>query len=249
MEKLSEDVLISKSKFQVTSADTDMFARVRIGALINYLIQSAIHSADKLGFGYENIREQQLFWVISRLTVEIERPLKWYEHVEVETWPKNVENFLYIRDFLIKDKQQQIVGRATSGWLAVDLKTKRPKNIEGLKGRMFDHLKNINAIEQSPEKLPGVKEGDSFEVKSGYFDIDLNRHVTSTRYIDWMMNSFSLEFHENHYPKEISVNYMKETMPEETIRIIKDQLNSNDFNFEGFNVKADTTAFRGRIKL
>ncbi|HYW96184.1 MAG TPA: hypothetical protein VE870_11385, partial [Bacteroidales bacterium] len=104
-----------------------------------------------------------------------------------------------------------------------------------------------NAIGVSPEKLTPVEGTDTFEIRSSYFDLDLNRHVTSSRYIDWMMDTFSLDFHESHYPVRLSVNYLKETMPGETIRIERQQPNENEFHFEGTNLSNQTSAFRGRI--
>ena len=84
-----------------------MFARIRAGAMVNLLIQSAINSAESLGFGFAELREQKLFWVLSRLTVEIYHPLKWNEEAEVETWPKSVEGLLYTRDYIVRDKDAE----------------------------------------------------------------------------------------------------------------------------------------------
>ncbi len=68
MKDYTEEELISVSTFKVTSADTDMEARLRLGALVNFLIQAAINSADALGFGFGGIRGQQLFWVLTNQT-------------------------------------------------------------------------------------------------------------------------------------------------------------------------------------
>ncbi len=250
MKDLTEKDLTLTTYFSVTSADTDMYSRLRLGGLINFLIQSAIQSADDLGFGFGDISRQKLFWVLSRLTLEIYRPLEWYEEVEVETWPKDVERIIYLRDFVVRDKNKKVVARATSGWLAVDLETKRPKRIEGVGADFFTHLNEKHALEKSPEKIGPVKEaGDAFEIQSSYYDIDLNRHVTSTRYIDWMMDTFSIDFHEQNYPSGLSINYMKETKPREIIRLNRTETAKNRFLFEGDNVGADTTAFRGKIEF
>jgi acyl-ACP thioesterase len=246
MKELTENELTLYSGFKITSADTDMFTRIRTGALINLLIQSAINSAETLGFGLDAIKEQKLFWVLSRFTVEIYQPLGWNNEVEVETWPKSVEGLLYTRDYIMRDKEQNIVARGTSGWLAVDTETKKPKIIDGISAEMFVHLKDKHGINESPEKLPTCAEGDSFTVQSGYFDYDLNRHVTATRYIDWMMDTFSVDFHSNHYPKRISVNFMKETMPGDSISIIRCN-NQLQYSFEGTNLLNKTVAFRGKI--
>lgn len=247
MEEITKENLITTSKFHITSADTDMEARIRLGSLVNLLIQSAINSADNLEFGFRGIQQQKLFWVLSRLTIEIYRPLMWYSEVEVETWPKDIEKLLYLRDYIIRDNKQNIVAKATSGWLAIDRETKKPKKINGIHAYFFNHLKDKYAVKEPPEKLNSVEKGDQFEVNLTYYDIDLNRHVTATRYIDWIMDTFAFDFHTNNYPKRLSVNYMKETMPGEKIRFLRHQKDENRFFFEGTNLNSNTIACRARI--
>lgn len=240
------DNLILLNSFKITSADTDLKGRIRLGALINLLIQSAINSADSLGFGFNGLQEQRLFWVLSRLTLEIHKTINWYDEVIVETWPKDLDKILYIRDFIIRDKKGTVLAKATSGWLAIDIIKKRPKIIDGLHSEIFHHLKDKHAIAEFPAKLFPVKEGDHFKNTVQFFDVDLNKHVTSTRYIDWMMNSFPFEFHEKNYPKGLSINYLKETMPNETIKIIRNS-KDNTYFFEGSNETNEVSAFRGKI--
>ncbi len=249
MNKLTEGELTSFSRFRVTSADTDMYSRIRPGALVNLLIQSAIDSADSLGFGYGGIRGQNLFWVLSRLTLEIYRPLLWKEIAEVETWPKNIAKLLYLRDFVLRDKDRNVTAKATSGWLAVDIETKRIKRIEGIDKNYFKRLKGKHALTEPPVKLPPVNDGDIFDLTAKYCDIDLNKHVTTTRYVDWIMDSFSPEFHRENYPEKLSLNLMKETMAGETIRLLK-KCNSNLWcSFDGIKTESNTSAFRAGIKF
>jgi medium-chain acyl-[acyl-carrier-protein] hydrolase len=247
MNELSENDLTLFAPFRVSSADTDMFTRLSMGSLVNLLIQAAIQSADSLGFGFSGLKNQKLFWVLSRLTVEIYKPLHWNEETEVETWPKTLEGLLYTRDFIVRDKAQNIVARATSGWLAVDLEIKKPKIIDGLQAELFVYLRDKHALSESPEKIPGHESGEHFDVRPVYSDFDLNRHVTSTRYIDWMLDTFDAAFHRPRYPKRISVNFMKETLPGDSIRISRSHPDESKFLFEGHNQERNTIAFRGRI--
>lgn len=247
MESLSEKDLSIKTLYKITSADTDMFGRLRLGALMNFLIQSAIQSADKLGFGYKGLKGQQLFWVLSRITVEIDKILKWNDLLEVETWPKDVEKLLYLRDFIIRDTSGNQIGRATSGWLAIDAENKRPRKVEAINEEVLVRLNTKKAFEELPEKLDGLEKGNRINVKAGYYDIDLNKHVTSTRYIDWMMDTIPVEYHQENYPKRLSVNYMKETMPGEQISLNYHQAETNRFQFEGINTQRNSTAVRGLV--
>lgn len=237
-----------KTKYTVTSADTDMFSRLKLGALVNYLIQSAILSAEKLGFGFNDLKKEHLFWVLNRLSVEIYRPVIWNEQIEVETWPKDIERIFYIRDFVVRDAQNNIIAKASSAWLAIDLITKRPCNFNQNKMELFTALKELNALEYSPEKLGQIIKQSESNIKPTYFDIDLNKHVTSTRYIDWMMDFFSIDFHKQNYPSFLSINYMKETMLEETITL-SNQADGNIHCFEGFNSTQDKIAFRSKVEF
>ena len=247
MMELSDNDLTLYNNFKITSADTDMFMRVRLGAVVNLLIQSAINSAESLGFGFKGLRKQQLYWVLSRMTVEIYQPLTWNQEVVVETWPKTLEGLLYMRDYIVRDKAQNIIARATSGWLAIDTETKKPKILDAIESEIFVYLKEKHALQESPEKLPSSANGDAFDVHSRYFDFDLNRHVTSTRYIDWMMDTFTVDFHKNHYPTKLSINFMKETLPGDSLTIIRSSQDGLQYTFEGTNHAHKTVAFRGKI--
>jgi acyl-ACP thioesterase len=237
-----------KTKYKVTSADTDMFSRLKPGSLVNYLIQSAISSAENLGFGFSDLKQEHLFWVLNRLSIEIYRPVNWNEEIEVETWPKNIERIFYIRDFFVRDAQNKVIAKASSAWLAIDLITKRPGNFNKEKMELFTALKDINALQYSPEKLGAIKKQSETHITPTYFDIDLNKHVTSTRYVDWMMDTFSIDFHKENYPKTLSINYMKETMLGETITL-SGQANGNFHCFEGFNAAQNKVAFRTKVEF
>jgi len=249
MKELTEDNLTLFSRFRITSADTDMFMRIKPGGLVNLLMQSAINSAESLGFGFNNLKDQKLFWVLSRLTVEIYKPLTWNQEAEVETWPKSVDGLLYSRDFIARDMEHNIIARATSSWLAIDTASKKPKTIEGIQAEMFVHLHDKHGLNETPEKLPGTPEGEAFNVQSQYFDYDLNRHVTSTRYIDWMIDTFSVDFHKKHYPRKLSINFMKETLPGDSLTIIRGSHSELYYNFEGTNQTHKSVAFRGKIEF
>jgi len=230
-----EQNLVFKKNFEVTSSDADMFGRLKLSSLIEFLIQSAVLSADSLGFGLKFLQQENLFWVLSRLNVQILKPLFWYDKIEVETWPKTIDKLLYIRDFVVRDEKNEIVAKSTSSWLAIDLLSKRPKKIENIITDIFTTLNNKNAIDFFAPKIETFS-GDlvsSLDVK--YFDIDLNKHVTSSRYIDWITNCFDEEFHQNNYPKHLTINYLKEQKLKNNIQIYKKQKTENCFLFLGKN--------------
>jgi len=241
--------LVLSTPFLVTSAETDMNSRIRLGALVNLLIQSAVKSADLLEAGFGGLRQQKLFWVLSRMTIEINKMPAWYQSGEIETWPKDVKKILYLRDFIVRGHEHDLIAKATSGWLAVDVDTKTPRTFQGGQSSCFDKLKDRHALNSAPEKLFPVGGGAVTEVKTTYFDIDVNAHVTSSRYLDWMMDTFPVEFHRHHVPVKVSINYLNETRLGETIRLSKNTSDGKNFVFEGFNMEKEKISFRGKIEF
>lgn len=239
--------LVLDKKFTVTSVDADMWKRLRLSSIVNVFIQAAISSADKLGFGYNNLQEQKLFWVFSRLHTEIYKPAFWKDEILVRTWPKTIDKPFYLRDFEIFDKEGNKLAAATSSWLAIDLETKRPKIIEGFEAKYFVKLKNKHGLNVVPAKLKPTVGETAAEYKTFYSDIDLNLHVTSTRYIDWMMDSLPLDFHKENYPKTLEINFVKETFPGDTVQIKQSECGEKSYSFEGLSRENDAALVRGII--
>lgn len=245
----NENDLVLHNKFTVTSADTDMFRRLKGSSLVNFLIQSAINSADKLGFGFVNLKTHKLFWVLSRFTLEVYKPLYWYDTAKVETWPKSVDGLLYIRDFIVYNTSNEIVAKATSGWLAIDIENKKPKLFNGIQAQMLVSLQKKYALDFVPHKLDGVESGEIFTTRATYSDIDLNGHVTTTRYLEWIMDTFEPQFHKEMYTTEISINFMKEIMTGDQIKIVRSTIDKDLYHFEGSIENRLKSSFRAQVSF
>ncbi len=240
------DKLTLHRKYKVSSADADMYKRLRPGAMINFIIQAAIDSADELGFGFADIETRQLFWVLSRMTVEIYKTPVWYDEVSVETWPKDSEGLLYFRDLILRDKNGEIIANATTAWLAIDFKTIRPKILQGYGEDYFRELKHKKALDYRPARLGTVKGKQVSERLATFFDLDLNQHVTSTRYIDWIFDTFDNDFQRENYPRLIEINYLKETKLGQGVAVFRKN-EENTFLFEGIHTDTKRSSFRAKI--
>lgn len=243
---IAKEGLTLISKYRITSADTDMFARLKPSALLGFMIQSAIDSADRIGFGFRDLRKQKLFWVLSRLTLEMDSIPLWYDEIEVETWPRDIEKILYRRDYLIR-QNGKVIGRATSHWLAIDRDSKKPGKVALEDEWMFLSLREKQAIAKAPVKIMPIDSQNSDTIETNFTDFDLNGHVTSTRYLEWAMNAIPAIFHKEHVFEKLTVNYIKETLSGEKLNT-KIQLIENKINhFEAQHKSSDNAAFRSVV--
>ena len=232
-------------EFSIRSNETDISGNIRPGALANLLIQSAIDSADHLGFGLASLREEKFFWVLSRLMFHIDRPIRWRETIIIETWPRDIDGLHYLRDFRVLDCNGKAIGYALSGWLLLDVHSKRPKRLSEERREVFTRLHDKHAGNPEDLKRLVAQKQTSFDertIESNYFDFDLNGHVTTTRYIDWMMDSFTFDFHRKHFLSTLYINFVKELLPDDAISLAKWD-DDPDYHFEGTSVVSGAASF------
>src|SRR4030066_143928 len=113
-------------QFSVRMHESDHQGRLRAVSLLNYFQDAASEHADKLGAGVIELMRLNLTWVISRYHIKIFRYPRWTETIELATWPSLNEGLSPLRDFEVKDKRGETLAAATSSWMLIDLKTKRP---------------------------------------------------------------------------------------------------------------------------
>lgn len=240
--EIEKEGLTLVSKYRITSADTDINSRLKPSALLGFLIQSAIDSADRMGFGFHDLRKQKLFWVLSRLSLEMKTVPLWYDEIEIETWPRDIEKILYRRDFLIR-QSGNIIGRATSHWLAIDRDTKKPGKVDLEDEWMFISLRDKQAIVEAPAKLAAMISENTGSIETCFTDFDLNGHVTSTRYLEWAMNALSADFHRENIFEKLTINHIRETLPCEHLNTFV-SVENNILDFAAVHQSSGQLSFR-----
>ena len=52
-----------------------------------------------------------------------------------------------------------------------------------------------------------------------YTELDVNGHMNNARYLDWLDDLLTADFHQNHTPREFTVCYLSEAREGETIEL------------------------------
>ena len=208
-------------EFQVRSYEVEPDGRLRIVALTRMLQETAWQHARRLGWGLVNRREGELFWVLTRLRIRVDRYPRWGETFAIRTWPVGTEKILAIRDFTIVDDEGVAIGQVSSGYLMVDGSTGRPIRpgpfVEGVTVHPSSYDGDLSrlpaaAAQQVTSPLP-VR----------HHDIDQYRHVNSSAYVEWIVDAIA----EDAVVPEIhrlELDYVKETLLDDhfQVRYIRD---------------------------
>jgi medium-chain acyl-[acyl-carrier-protein] hydrolase len=231
--------------FQIQPQDVDFQFRVTMAAFANILLTTAGYNADDNGFGLRRLHEMNCAWVLSRLAIEIKRFPEQYEKISVETWVEEVGRANTTRNFCIRDEKGVIIANACSFWVFFDMETRRAKDLLTLEG-IHDFASGELGLIEKPIKLGSVDEGtdyDGFKVK--YSDIDINGHVSSIRYIQWISDCFSLSCYSKCAVSRFEINYVQEMLYDDFVEIVGHELETGDFRFEVR--KDDNVACRARV--
>jgi len=116
-----------------------------------------------------------------------------------------------LRNFSVINPKGEIIGTAKSAWLVLDLKSRRPQRVEPLFRKIL-HLLDQEADMEEPEKISAPfpsERGDFFPVR--YSDIDRHHHVNNTKYIEWILDSYSFEMHRKCYIHTFEINFLAES--------------------------------------
>jgi len=230
--------------FQIQPQYVDFQFRVTMAALGDILLTAAGFNADDNGFGLRRLHELDYAWVLSRLAIEMKQFPEQYEKIEVETWIEEVGRVSTTRNFCIRNEKNEIIGNACSNWVMLDMKTRRAKDLMTLDG-IHEFASGDIGLIQKPIKLGSIDgEGyDAFKVK--YSDIDINGHVNSIRYIQWISDCFSLDCYRKSHVKRFEINYVNEMLFNDFVEIIGHEIEPGDFRFE--IRKEDKIACRARV--
>lgn len=234
---------IWKTEFRVRSYEGDRTGTLKPHSLLNYFEEAAQQHATELGFGYEQLKEDQRFWVLSRLEAVIDRSPRWGQLIGVETWPKSVSRLFAIRDFFLHDGERgntPPLVRATSAWLLMDGKNGRPLRPEKYlpEGPLLNNAEK-SAVDQVPGKIPMDDEEPllASRVNVQYSDLDVNNHVNNSVYLRWIDDAVRKESEDRELAR-FELNFLKEASIPMSVEILR--IGANPVTLEARSSEGDT---------
>ena len=189
-------------------------------SLVRELIEMATLHANNLGVGYDRMHELGLAWVLSRLSVEMERWPQVNTSYTIETWVQNHNRRFSERDFRITDADGCTLGYARSIWMAIDEKTRAGGDLSQLTPLV--EVANPIEIPMAPmARLSATLSPDSHvdEYDFTYTDCDNNRHVTTARYVELMLDCKSMEYYDRNRVARFDIAFHHENRYGETVAV------------------------------
>lgn len=246
---------IYKKNYHVDYGDADYFKRLKLSYLFNYFQNIAgLHSEiTNLGIGKLQ-NEYGVAWVMIRMMLDINRMPGINEDISIETWPVSPKKMMIERNFIVRDMDGNILVSAISSWVILDLQKRQMVKIDSMIPQQHPEFIESKAIDRKFEKLKPAGELHSVYKKYvGFSDLDINGHVNNVKYIDYILDCFSLDKHGKYNVKSIQINYVNEAVAGDTISLYKDTSEIDSSNkkvyIEGINETDGKVHFQAYIQV
>lgn len=229
--RIVQDGLVFRQNFSIRSYEIGADRTASIETLMNHLQETALNhvkSAGLLGDGFGSTPEmckKNLFWVVTKMQVIVDRYPTWGDVVQVDTWvAQNGKNGMR-RDWLLRDsKTGDILTRASSNWVMMNKETRRLSKIpDEVRGEIEHYFVDAPpVVDDDSRKLPKLEETTADYVRDGltprWSDLDVNQHVNNVKYIGWILESAPQQVVEKYELASMTLEYRRECRKDSTLK-------------------------------
>jgi len=217
--------------FELRYFEMNKFGEASPTTILTLLEETAADHCYSIDYGLYDLINQNIGWVLVSGIMNMERYPTYKEKIKIRTWLSSYSTVRGVRENIIYDEQDNIIGTAKGLWIFFDVKRRRPV-------RIFDDIKNswsscqkesvkYNVVEKI-QAIDYAKHIKDFKVNQ--FDVDMNDHVSNLRYLQWSLESVPDEIIENYYLHSLEGRFIGEAHYGDSIR----SLTENDRNEDSF---------------
>jgi acyl-ACP thioesterase len=221
MEKYRETIAIK-------SYHTNQYGKASIASLFNILIEAAWAHAQVMDWGYDSLKSNNLFWVLSRIYFQVGNYPVWQDQITLTTWSAGTDGIYAYREYILENGNGEVILRASSAWLILDMETRKIFRLSDFRTtfpKTFDGRACRNPRRIKPEVHPEYLEYSPVL----FSDLDINQHFNSVKYLERVLDDFGIDFHDRFEPLELEVNYLKEGQAGDRIAVSRTQLSENEY--------------------
>lgn len=239
-----------RKKFEVHYYEVNNHEEANIASVLNYFQETSICHSAGIGNSVPTLIQSNLGWVIIQWYVEVKRYPVCGENITAETWASGFNKFYATREFNMYDDHENVIAKATSLWILMDISKRRPVRIpqEFIDAYAPSNVRSIDFEFKKFDKTEYEKVDDrEFYIRRS--DIDTNGHVNNVKYAEWVLETIPENIYSKYMLENFEIVYKKETTYGNKIKsvcereyedddkcIYKSVISSNEVNAEARTV-------------
>lgn len=227
--------------YYLSAAECNAQQEMSLPMLVQKLIDVATEHANILGIGNPFMPKPDMGWVLSRLTIEMNRYPRENTDYTITSWVEDWNRHFSHRAFSISDTDGNILGYARSIWMVLNTSDRTNAGLSGLNFKP-EWISDIKCPIPMQEKHVRIEpDGHESVYCFKYCDIDFYRHVNTVRYIDLLLNQFSMQAYDDNIVSRLELSFLHEASYGTEIRIMKQLADTNRRLYRLYLESADAT--------
>jgi len=178
---------------RVRYSECDSRSNLTLTGIVNYMQDCSVAQSEALGVGINYLVGNHIGWVVNYWQIDIKRRPHLSEKIRIGTNPYKLNGYFGLRNFCIDTLEGDRLVAANSVWTLIDTNAVTPAKLPEKIVDAYELLPKFDMEYTSRKiRLPRELEGqglDAGSVTATEFDLDSNRHVNNSRYVDWAVSA------------------------------------------------------------
>lgn len=200
--------LVFSTNRKLLADDVTMYQLLRPSVLLRWLQEISIAHTELLGAGREKTLDKGALWVVARIKLEILSMPHYDQHITLTSWAGETMRVLFPRYYEMSAQDGTVLARASAVWLLMDAKNRRMAFPEHFGVEVAGIKRGTELPLPSGVSLTPQTEKKSFKV--AYSQVDINRHMNNSKYLDCMEDVLSADYLASHELSALEIEFKSE---------------------------------------
>lgn len=175
--------MIYSMKTRVGYSEISSEGYMTAGDIVDALQDCSNFQSQDIGVGLEYLISEKRAWLLNSWQIIFDKPMQMGDEIEVSTWAYKFDKLFGYRNFMIKDKEENVCVRANSTWFMVDLNTFCPCRLTDKDVEKYELSPHID-MEYKPRKIKFPSEMETIDtIRVHRYHIDTNGHMNNAWYV------------------------------------------------------------------
>jgi len=218
-------------EFELRYFEVNKLGKASPTTILTLLEETAAEHCASINYSLYQLEKENIGWVLISGVLEMERYPNYKEKITIRTWLSEYTGIKGLRENIIYDSENNIIGRAKGIWVFFNIERRRPVKIfdDIIEKWSFSKEESINY--NVSEKIPVIDKPDyELKFKVNGYDTDMNKHVSNIKYLQWVLESVPEEIINNYYLHSIDGRFIAEAnYGQNILSLTKKETNDTSF--------------------
>lgn len=199
----------------------DRFGEATPTVMLALLEETAAEHCLSIGYGLYDLIKINIGWLLVSGSLVMNRYPRYKEKIRISTWLSEYSTIRGIRENVIYDSRNNVIGKAKGLWLFFDIEKRKPIPVfEEIKTKWSLNPKSIlsKSAHQKISPLTDAKYSNEIIVRTS--DVDMYQHANNIRYLQWLIDTIPEETIIKNNLKQIEGKFLSEINGGDTILML-----------------------------